>query len=103
MNEPLLNISKAFIGDDFDDFLREEKIYEEVSAIALKRVLSWQLQQAMKAQKITRTEMAQRMHTSRSTVNRLLDQNDASVTLATLAKASAAVGLPLKIELAHQR
>ena len=97
-------MSKAFIGDDFDDFLREEEVYEEVSAIALKRVLSWQLQQAMKAQKITRTEMAQRMlHTSRSTVNRLLDQNDASVTLATLAKASAAVGLPLKIELAHQR
>ena len=88
------------IGSSFDDFLEEEDIKEEVTAIALKRVISWQLSEAMETQKITKTEMASRMNTSRSVVNRLLDKNDSSVTLATLAKASLAVGVPLKIEFA---
>lgn len=88
------------IGSSFDDFLEEEDIKEEVTAIALKRVISWQLSEAMETQKITKTEMASRMKTSRSVVNRLLDKNDSSVTLATLAKASLAVGVPLKIEFA---
>jgi DNA-binding Xre family transcriptional regulator len=88
------------IGSSFDDFLEEEEIKEEVTAIALKRVISWQLSEAMETQKITKTEMASRMKTSRSVVNRLLDKNDSSVTLATLAKASLAVGVPLRIEFA---
>ena len=88
------------IGSSFDDFLEEEEIKEEVTTIALKRVISWQLSEAMETQKITKTEMASRMKTSRSVVNRLLDKNDSSVTLATLAKASLAVGVPLRIEFA---
>ena len=88
------------IGSDFDDFLQEEGMREEVTAAALKRVIAWQLAQAMKARGITKTEMANRMHTSRMVVSRLLDENDTSVTLATLARASVAVGVPLKIELA---
>ncbi len=55
----------------------------------------------MKAKHITRTEMAARMHTSRAVVNRLLDENDTSVTLATLSRASVAVGVPLRFELAQ--
>jgi len=87
------------IGSDFDDFLKEEGIQEEVTAAAIKRVIAWQLAEAMKKRRITKTEMAARMRTSRAVVNRLLDEDDTSVTLATLARASVAVGVPLKIEL----
>jgi antitoxin HicB len=93
-------MNNVHIGSDLDAFLSESGIQEVVTAIAIKRVIAWQIAQAMKAQQINKTEMASRMHTSRSVVNRLLDQNDTSVTLATLARASLAVGLPLKIELA---
>jgi len=86
------------IGSDFDDFLKEQGIREEVVAAAIKRVISWQLLEAMNAKRITKTEMAARMHTSRAVVNRLLDEEDTSVTLATLARASMALGVPLKIE-----
>ena len=86
------------IGSDFDDFLKEEGIREEVVAAAIKRVISWQLLEAMNAKRITKTEVAARMHTSRAVVNRLLDEMDTSVTLATLARASLALGVPLKIE-----
>jgi antitoxin HicB len=86
------------IGSDFDDFLKEEGIHEEVTAAALKRVIAWQLSEAMKAKHLTKTEMAARMHTSRAVVNRLLDEQDTSVTLATLARASVAIGVALKIE-----
>ena len=88
------------IGSDFDDFLAEEGLQEEVTAAAIKRVIAWQLAQAMKSRNITRTEMASRMRTSRMVVNRLLDENDTSVTLATLARASVAIGVPLRFELA---
>ena len=88
------------LGSDFDDFLHEEKMQEEVTAAALKRVFTWQLNQAMKAHQINKTEMAKRMQTSRTVVNRLLDADDTSVTLAMLVRASVAVGMPLKIEMA---
>ena len=90
------------IGSDFDDFLKEEGIREEVTAAAIKRVIAWQLAEAMKRMHITKTEMAARMRTSRAVVNRLLDEDDTSVTLATLARASLAVGIPLKIELSPE-
>ncbi|HQQ64308.1 MAG TPA: Fis family transcriptional regulator [Pseudomonadales bacterium] len=87
------------IGSNFDDLLREDGMQEEVTAAAIKRVIAWQLTQAMKAKHISKTEMANRMHTSRMVVNRLLDENDTSVTLATLTRASLAIGLPLRFEL----
>ncbi len=86
-------------GSNFDDFLKEEGMHEEVTAAAVKRVIAWQFAQAMKAQKVSKTEMAARMHTSRMVVNRLLDESDTSVTLATLARASIALGTPLRFEL----
>ena len=91
-------MSHQRIGSDFEDFLKEEGIQEEVTAAAIKRVIAWQLAEAMKRMHITKTEMAARMRTSRAVVNRLLDEDDTSVTLATLARASLAVGIPLKIE-----
>ena len=92
-------MSRKHIGSDFDDFLKEEGIREEVTAAAIKRVIAWQLAEAMKRMHITKTEMAARMRTSRAVVNRLLDENDTSITLSTLSRASLAVGIPLKIEL----
>lgn len=91
-------MNNPHLGSNFDEFLQEEGIHEEVTALTLKRVIVRQLDHVMKSKRITKTEMASRMHTSRSVVNRLLDEEDTSVTLATLARASLAVGVPLKIE-----
>ena len=84
-------MSKKNIGSSFDDFLQEESLLESSTAVALKRVIAWQIDQEMKAQKLTKTELAKRMHTSRAALNRLLDENDASLTLTTLASAAAAL------------
>ncbi len=88
------------IGSDFDNFLADEGMLEEVTAVAVKRVIAWQIEQEMSAQKITKTAMAQKMRTSRASLNRLLDENDTSLTLTTLAGAAAALGRRIKLELA---
>ena len=87
------------IGSNFDDFLAEEAILEEASAIAIKRVVAWQIAQEMKAQRITKTALAAKMHTSRAALNRLLDAEDTSLTLTTLSSAANALGKRLRIEL----
>lgn len=88
------------IGSNFDDFLAAEGILAEVEATALKRVLAFQLAQEMKRVKLTRTELASRMKTSRASVNRLLDPKNVSVTLQTMERAALAIGKKLRIELA---
>lgn len=88
-----------YIGSDFDDFLAEDGIQEDVTAAALKRVLAYQLEQAMIKHGVNQTEMARRMKTSRTTVRRLLDAEDTSVTLATLTRASMALGERLQLTL----
>ena len=90
---------KGRVGSSFDDFLEEEGIREEVQAQALKEVLAWQLEQAMKAEKLTKAAMAKRMETSRAQLDRLLDPKNASVTLHTLQRAAAVVGRKLRLEL----
>ena len=87
------------IGSDFDDFLKEEGIYVLSTAAALKKVLAMQIEAEMKAQQLTKTSMAKRMHTSRAALNRLLDDSDTSLTLTTLASAASALGKGVKIEL----
>lgn len=87
------------LGSNFDDFLIEEGIFEEVETVATKRVIAFQLEEAMKEQQISRVKMAEKMHTSRSTINRLFDPENQSVTLLTLERAAAAVGKKLKLEL----
>jgi antitoxin HicB len=87
------------IGSNFDDFLKVEGIYEVATASAMKKVLALQIEEAMKAQQITKTAMAKRMHTSRAALNRLLDDSDTSLTLTTLASAAAALGKSVKLEL----
>ena len=93
-------MNKQNIGSDFDDFLAEEGMLEEVTAVAVKRVIAWQIEQEMSAQKLTKTAMAKKMRTSRASLNRLLDENDTSLTLTTLAGAAAALGRRIKLELA---
>lgn len=88
------------IGSKFDDFLREENIYEEVNVAAIKRVVAYQISQEMKRRKLTKTEMASRMKTSRAALERLLDPTNASVTLSTLERAASVLGKTLKVELA---
>ena len=87
------------IGSSFNDFLQEDGILEEVNAVAVKRVLAWQIAQAMKEQNLTKTALAEKMHTSRASLNRLLDEEDTSLTLTTLTSAANALGKQIKIEL----
>lgn len=94
-------MGKKNIGSSFDSFLQEEAMLDEVTAVALKRVIAWQIAEEMKSQHITKTELAKRMHTSRAALNRLLDENDPSLTLTTLASAAAALGKKVNIQLAE--
>ena len=86
-------------GSSFDDFLKEEGIFEEVTATAMKRVLAWQISQLMKKQRVTKSTMAKRMRTSRAALDRLLDAENTSVTLLTMGRAAAALGKQLSVTL----
>jgi len=88
------------IGSNFDDFLEEEGLLAEVEAVAAKRVIAFQIKRLMKEQKLTKVELARRMKTSRSALDRLLDPTNPSVTLLTLERAARALGRRLRIELA---
>jgi predicted XRE-type DNA-binding protein len=95
-------MAKRNIGSSFDDFLSEEKLLEEATAVAVKRVVAYQLEQKISESNLSKTEMARRMDTSRSSLNRLLDPENASVTLHTLQTAVQVLGGRLKIELDFQ-
>lgn len=87
------------IGSTFADFLADEGIADEVNAVALKRVLAWQIEEAMRARGISKSEMARRMKTSRSQLDRLLDPENDKVLLQTLHKAATVVGKRLVLAL----
>jgi len=87
------------IGSSFDDFLKEEGTYEETTRLAIKRVLAWQLAQAIQEQGLTKAEVAKRMKTSRAQLDRLLDPENDKVQLNTLQRAALAVGRKLHLEL----
>ncbi len=88
------------IGSQFDEFLEQEGLLAESEAIAVKRVIAFQLGELMQAQKLSKSQLARRMGTSRSSLERLLDPDNASVTLLTLERAAKALGTRIKIELA---
>jgi antitoxin HicB len=90
---------KGRIGSSFDDYLKEEGIYVEVTARAIKRAIAHQLNALMREEGISKTELAKRMDTSRAQLDRLLDPENESVTLATLTRAAQAVGRRLRMEL----
>jgi antitoxin HicB len=87
------------LGSHFDDFLKQEGLLEETEAVAIKRVIAFQLEKTMKHHHLTKTMMAKKMNTSRSALDRLFDPGNDSVTLVTLNKAASALGRRLKVEL----
>ncbi|MFP5208920.1 MAG: Fis family transcriptional regulator [Acidobacteriota bacterium] len=87
------------IGPSLDDFLHEEGMFEDATNYAIKRLLAWQVQEAMHDQGITKVEMARRMGTSRAHLNRLLDPNNDKVQLDTVQRAAAAIGRKVRLEL----
>ncbi|TLY50496.1 MAG: helix-turn-helix domain-containing protein [Gammaproteobacteria bacterium] len=89
------------IGSNFDDFLANDGMLEEVSAVAIKRVIAWQLAEAMKERGMTKKALAERMHTSRSHLDRLLNEHDTGLTLETLSKAAHALGRGVRVELTN--
>jgi predicted XRE-type DNA-binding protein len=88
------------IGTNFDDFLDEEGLWADAEATAIKRVVAYQIELEMKQANLSKTAMAEKMHTSRTALDRLLDPSNVSVTLQTLERAALALGKRLKIELA---
>ena len=94
-----MKFQKGRIGSSFDEFLKEEDIYEEITAGAVNRLLTRQISDAMDADKISKSEMARRMKTSRSQLDRLLDPNNTRIQLDTLYKAARAVGRNVRLEL----
>lgn len=89
----------AHIGSSLDSFLVEQGMQDEVTAVAMKRVISWQVAQAMKRSGVTKVAMAERMRTSRSLLDRLLDADDTGLTLDTLSRAASALDLRVHLEL----
>ena len=87
------------IGSSFDSFLVEEGICEEVEAGAIKKIIAYQLQEAIEKEHLSKTALAARLGTSRAAVNRLLDPENESITLLTLKKAANVLGKKLRFEL----
>ena len=92
-------MNELYVGSAFDSFLEEENIYSEVKNESIKRMISYKLIDEMKKQNITNTEMAKKMATSRAALDRLLNPNNDSVTLATLTKAANVLGKKLILQL----
>ena len=91
-------MSRKNIGSSIDDFLKEEGIFEEAQAEAIKEVVAWQLAQAMKKRKISKNRMAALLKTSRTQIDRLLNPKE-DITLSSLQRAAAMVGRRVHIEL----
>jgi antitoxin HicB len=87
------------IGSDFDDFLTEEGFLEDEEAVAVRRVLAFQIKEMMEAQNLSKTEMSRRMHTSRAALERLFDPENRSVTLNTMDKAARSLDKRLRLTL----
>jgi antitoxin HicB len=86
-------------GSTFDSLLKEDGFLEEVEAVAMKRIIAWQIAEIMRAKRISKKTMAARMHTSRSQLDRLLDPDNATVHLATITQAAKVVGKKIRLEL----
>ena len=92
-------MANKHIGSDFDEFLRDQGLLDDAESVAAKRVIAFQIAREMERANISQSELARRMKTSRSAVERLLDPANASVTLSTLERAASAVGKRLSVQL----
>lgn len=90
--------SNAHVGSSLDDYLKAEGTFEELQTKAIKEVIAWQLEEAMKERGVSKAGMAKLLHTSRTQVNRLLDPTS-DVTLSSLQRAAALVGRQVRLEL----
>jgi antitoxin HicB len=86
-------------GSTFDSFLEEQDLLQETEAVALKRVIAWQLKQAMSNQQISKQKMAKQLGTSRSQIDRLLDPSHTGISIATVSKAAHVVGKRIRLEI----
>ena len=86
-------------GSGIDDLLKEEGVLEQFQATAIKEVISWQLQKAMKEKKLSKNKMAELMHTSRAQLDRLLDPEQGNITIETLQRAANVLGRSVRIEI----
>ena len=86
-------------GSTFSEFLKEEGIYHSTTAVAVKRILAFQLQQAMEKESLSKNQMAKRMNTSRSQLDRVLDPDNPNIQLDTIMKAASVLGRELRLEL----
>jgi len=94
-------MNEQHLGSSLDDFLEEEDLLAQAEAVAVKRVLAFQIAELMAQQRLSKAELARRMNTSRAAVDRLLDPESGSATLATLEKAAVALGVRLRVALVH--
>jgi len=86
-------------GSTFEKFLRDEGVFEETNAVAIKRLLAWQLEQAMAKERLSKNAMAKRMRTSRSQLDRILDPENDRIQLDTVLKAARVLGRGVRIEI----
>ena len=93
-----MNINK-YKGTTLDNFLDEENLLEDTEAVAIKRVIAYELEKTMVKEHFSKTEMAEKMHTSRSALDRLLDPSNTSITLITLIRAAHVLGKRLQVSL----
>ena len=91
-------MSKKHVGSSLDDFLKQEGIFEDAQTLAVKEVVAWQLAQAMKKKKISKTRMAAMLKTSRAQLDRILNPRS-DITLSSLQRAAALVGQKVLIQL----
>ncbi len=94
-----MTTEKGRIGSSFESFLREQGTYQETTAIAVKRVLAWELEQAMASASLSKRQMAKAMNTSRSQLDRILDPDNDRIQLDTIIKAARVLGRELRIDL----
>ncbi len=97
-----MSTGNKHLGSSFEDFLKDEGIHEEATTHAIKRVLTWQISEAMKSKRISKSEMAKRMQTSRSQLERFLDPENSKVLLETVQRAAAAIGKRVTISLENE-
>ena len=90
------------IGSALEDFLEDENLLEETTAVAVKRVIAWQIQQAMKNAGVSKAALARRMQTSRTVIDRMLDDTDTGLTLETMKRVASALGVQVKIDFVQQ-
>jgi predicted DNA-binding protein (UPF0251 family) len=93
-------MNKRHLGSKFDDFLVEEGLLADVEAVAIKRTVAFEVAKLMDKQQLSKSEMARRMKTSRSALDRLLDPSNTSISLQTLERAARALGKRLRVEFA---